>query len=101
MESSNASSRTVSFSIPKSIPGLLLWLKGDAGVEEAASDPAENGDNVLNWLDQSGNNNDFTSNGAIAPIYQGSICSLNSKPARIFGTSWTKNLKMKMLKPNI
>jgi hypothetical protein len=94
VESSNASSRTVSFSIPKSITGLLLWLKGDAGVEEAASDPAENGDNVLNWLDQSGNNNDFTSNGAIAPIYQGSISSLNSKPAIEFsGTSLDEKLE--------
>ena len=80
-DNSNSLTRTVSFSIPKSVSGLLLWLKGDEGVEEANSDPAENGDNVLNWLDQSGNGHDFTSTGAIAPIYQSSVSTINSKPA--------------------
>ena len=39
--------------------------------------PAEDGDNVLNWLDQSGNGHDFTSTGAIAPIYQSSVSTIN------------------------
>ncbi len=40
--------------------GLQLWLKADFGIEEAASDNAENLDPVLNWLDSSTNNNDAT-----------------------------------------
>jgi len=35
---------------------LSLWLRGDIGVEEASADPAEDGDEVLFWRDQSGNN---------------------------------------------
>lgn len=49
---------TVAFTLP--VPAgvsnnLTFWFKGDAGVEEAASDPAEDGDIVRFWLDQSGN----------------------------------------------
>ena len=40
--------------------GLNLWLKYDVGVEEAASDPAEFGDGVAIWQDQSGLGNDAT-----------------------------------------
>ncbi|OEJ98688.1 hypothetical protein A8C32_05685 [Flavivirga aquatica] len=39
---------------------IELWLKADSGVEEAASDSAEDTDPVLNWLDKSGNSNDAT-----------------------------------------
>ena len=48
---------------------LVLWLKADCGVEEAASDPAETGDNVLNWLDQSGNGSHVTNDIGIAPVF--------------------------------
>jgi hypothetical protein len=37
--------------------GLQLWFKASAGAEEANSDAAEDGDPILNWLDQSGSNN--------------------------------------------
>ena len=37
---------------------LELWLKADEGVEEAAADAAEDGDSVLNWLDNTINTND-------------------------------------------
>lgn len=37
---------------------LDIWLRGDAGVEEAIGDPAEDLDNVTFWRDQSGNGND-------------------------------------------
>ncbi|GAA3612957.1 LamG-like jellyroll fold domain-containing protein [Flavivirga amylovorans] len=39
---------------------IELWLKADAGVEELANDSAEDTDPVLNWLDNSDNNNDAT-----------------------------------------
>ncbi len=48
---------------------LELWLKADSGVEEAASDPAEKGDNVAFWRDLSGNSNDFSNDFGIAPIF--------------------------------
>ncbi len=48
---------------------LQLWLRADLGVEEAAMDDAEVGDDVLNWLDQSGNGNDFTNDFGGAPEY--------------------------------
>lgn len=83
-DDSNSQVRNISFSIPKSVNGLLLWLKGDAGVEEAASDPAENGDNVSSWLDQSGNGFDFTSTGAGNATFQSSVGSINSQAALEF-----------------
>jgi hypothetical protein len=48
-----------------SVPGgavgdLAVWLKADNGVEEAAADPAEDGDAVSRWLDKSGYANDYT-----------------------------------------
>lgn len=43
---------------PTDIDSLEIWLDASVGVEEAASDSAEDGDTVAGWLDQSGNNND-------------------------------------------
>jgi hypothetical protein len=42
------------------LDGLVLWLRGDLGVEVSAGVPAEDTDPVLNWLDQSGDGNDFS-----------------------------------------
>ncbi len=39
---------------------LELWLKADAGVQEAAEDAAEDGDDVQFWRDQSGNGVDVS-----------------------------------------
>lgn len=36
-------------------PNLSIWLKANAGPEEAVGDPAETGDAISRWLDQSGN----------------------------------------------
>lgn len=44
---------------PDALPGLALWLKADAGI-------TLEGNNVLNWDDQSGNNND-------AAVFAGSL----------------------------
>lgn len=49
---------------------LELWLKSDTGVEEASSDDAETGDNVLYWLDQSGNGNDLANDYGSSPTYK-------------------------------
>lgn len=49
------------------------WLKADAGVEEAASDPAEDLDLVTAWLDQSGNARHFTPGPAQSPTYRTGI----------------------------
>ncbi|MCB0481564.1 MAG: T9SS type A sorting domain-containing protein [Flavobacteriales bacterium] len=48
---------------------LTLWLKGDCGVEKAASVAASIGDNILNWLDQSGSGKTVTNSAGIAPVY--------------------------------
>src|SRR4026209_3010754 len=62
---------------------LELWLKADAGVEEAIGDPAEPGDTVLRWLDQSGNGRILEqTNAAKRPDYLAS--PINSKPALEF-----------------
>ncbi|MGB0404080.1 MAG: hypothetical protein ACPGEG_08285 [Salibacteraceae bacterium] len=49
---------------------LELWLKADVGVEKTGPAAASVGDNVLNWLDQSGNGNDFTNDLGSAPKYE-------------------------------
>lgn len=81
-DNSNSQARNISFSIPKSVNGLLLWLKGDAGtytntgcstVANSTSDP------VNCWEDQSGNSNDFISTGASAPTLQTSVGTINSQ----------------------
>ena len=75
---------------PKQISGLALWLKADAGVLEAASDPAEDGDNVWRWEDQSGNGNHANQTTvADQPRYVENV--LNDLPAIEFiegGTEW-------------
>lgn len=76
---SNTLTRTVSFSIPKSVDDLLVWLKGDAGV-------LTSGSNVTSWEDQSGNGNNFTATNN--PQFVTSVGSINSQNAIEFdGTS--------------
>lgn len=56
---------------------LSIWLKADAGAEELASDAAEDGDALLNWLDQSSSSNDVTqSTGTDQPIWRNSGADL-------------------------
>jgi len=47
---------------PGDIPGLLMWLKADAGLEDSNGDPVAQGGAVATWRDQSGNGWD-----AVAP----------------------------------
>ncbi|MCI5056041.1 MAG: hypothetical protein MRY83_08020, partial [Flavobacteriales bacterium] len=49
---------------------LEVWLKADEGVEEAASDDAEVGDNIEFWRDQSGNANDVENDLGANPVYR-------------------------------
>ncbi len=57
---------------------LELWLKADSGVEELASDPAENADAVLNWLDNTINSNDATqATGLNQPIFTENAINFN------------------------
>lgn len=62
---------------------LELWLKADAGVEEAIGDPAESGDSVRRWLDQSGNGRIVEqTTGSKQPVY--STTGVNGQPAISF-----------------
>ena len=57
---------------------LGLWLKADQGVEEAAADTAEDGDSVLNWLDNTINiNNASQTTGANQPTYNEAVFNFN------------------------
>ncbi|NMH86204.1 LamG-like jellyroll fold domain-containing protein [Flavivirga algicola] len=57
---------------------MELWLKADAGVEEAANDSAEDTDPVLNWLDRTDNNNDATqATGTNQPIFTENAINFN------------------------
>jgi hypothetical protein len=68
----------------------LMWVRADQGAEEAAGDPAENGDPVNVWQDQSANNHDLTPStvffnappSVAAPTYLDN--QINGKPALSF-----------------
>ena len=77
-DTSTPTTREVSLSAIRSISGLQLWLKGDAGI-------STNGNNrVTRWADQSGNNRDFTSSGGSRPRFNSSdqnVTDLNNQAA--------------------
>ncbi len=82
-DDSNIATRTISFSIPKSVSDLLVWLKADAGTytDSGCSSAATSSlDNVGCWEDQSGNGNDFTTTGT-TPDLQTSVGTINSQNA--------------------
>lgn len=57
----------------------VLWLRTDTGILNGSSLDASEGENVVVWEDQSGNNNDFTITSGDNPIYRsGGISSLSS-----------------------
>ncbi len=57
---------------------LELWLKANSGVEEAAADAAENADPVLNWLDNTINNNNAAqATGLNQPIFTENVINFN------------------------
>jgi hypothetical protein len=64
------------FITPTNIPGCVLWLKADDGVQT-------NGNIVTNWLDRSGlNNHAFQTNVSWRPTLSGN--SIGGRPAIIF-----------------
>lgn len=94
-DASNTLTRIISLSIPKSVPELLLWLKGDAGTftTTGGATPSSQGSNVGRWEDQSGNGNHFISS-ATSPILQTNVTSINSQRAIEFpGGSGTVRLE--------
>lgn len=76
---------------------LIFWVKADVGVEEAASDPAENGDAVSTWIDQSGSGNSATSPSTGA-IYTTSI--FNSLPVLRFSDNDNDRLTSSFVRGN-
>ncbi len=79
---------TLSIPTEPDVTGLTLWLKADAGIEEASGNDAENNDLVEFWRDQSGNNNDFDqSTFARRPTY--SQDQLNGNPVINFDNTFT------------
>lgn len=59
-----------------------LWLRADVGVyNDAGSTEASNNDNIEEWHDQSGNNNDVTqTTGSAQPTFKSSGTDINNKP---------------------
>jgi len=45
---------------PANISSLSAWYKNDTDILEGVSDPAEDNDSVIQWSDQSGNDNHLT-----------------------------------------
>lgn len=65
---------------PLNLSGLIGWWKADAGVfSDAGVTPANNGDNVTQWNDQSGNGNHLSTSGGSKPVYNTN--QLNGLPA--------------------
>ena len=64
---------------PGGIAGNLnIWLRADIDVEEASSDPAEDGDDVVNWLDQSTSaNHTSQSSSSNRPVYRTNQINFN------------------------
>ena len=80
-DDSNTETRNISFSIPKSVSDLLVWLKADAGTytTTGGTTASGNGDDVGRWEDQSGNANHFITSGATPPILQTAQSSINDQ----------------------
>ncbi|MEQ9263970.1 MAG: DUF2341 domain-containing protein [Balneolaceae bacterium] len=81
---SNTVSRSISFSIPKSLSSLLVWLKGDSGTftTTSGSTASTEGSDVGRWEDQSRNNNHFTAtNSGTEPTFRTNISAINSQDA--------------------
>jgi len=82
----------ISFSSAQNGPGgvttnLELWYKANAGAEEATADPAEDGDPVAFWLDQSTNGYDADQSGTSGsrPIYSTAAAdAINGNPVLVF-----------------
>lgn len=70
---------------------LVLWLRADAGVEEAAADPAEDTDAVSSWLDQSGYGYNAVT-AATSPVFTLANASFNNLPTITFAGGATEFL---------
>jgi hypothetical protein len=79
--------------VPTDIAGCKLWLKADAGVyKDSGVTPAANGDEVLAWLDQSGNGNHVSASAGQGPSYQTNI--LNGHPAILGNAAGSRRLSL-------
>jgi hypothetical protein len=58
---------------------LQLWLKADQGVENTFGVPAEEGEEVLNWLDNTINTNNATAATSYAPLFIQNGINFNPK----------------------
>lgn len=94
---SNTETRTVSFSIPKSVSDLLVWLKGDAGTftTTGGAIASTDGSDVGRWEDQSGNANHFISSGTDLPLFQTNEATINDQSAIEFpGAGFAGNVRL-------
>jgi hypothetical protein len=82
-DNSNSQVRSISFSIPKSVSGLLVWLKGDAGTytNTGCTTSATDTDPIGCWEDQSGNGHNFISTGVTDPTFDAIAGTINSQSA--------------------
>ncbi len=70
-----------SWNAPAEVPGCVLWLKADAGVQRA-------GFAVTNWLDQSGAGHHLVqTNAAQRPLFESAVAQLGGLPAVRFNGS--------------
>ena len=69
---------------------MQWWLRADVGAEEAAADPAENGDGVRYWRNQATNTFDLTQDTlANRPTFDDPASNHNNEPALSFDGSST------------
>ncbi|MEO1022732.1 MAG: DUF2341 domain-containing protein [Bacteroidota bacterium] len=85
---SNILTRDITVSVPAAISNLLFWLKADAGTffDTPGSNAAtSDGDSLLRWEDQSGNNRHFFSTGTDdEPTLRTGVGALNGQAALEF-----------------
>src|SRR6185436_14578933 len=73
---------------------LQLDYRADQGVQTTGGAPANFGDNVLNWLDQSDNNKATQPTVSLRPIYQQATIGISLKPVVRFdgGDDWLRSV---------
>jgi len=81
---SNTLTRSISFSIPKSVSDLLVWLKGDAGTFTTTNGNTTSSNSTIvgRWEDQSGNDHHFTAtNSGSEPTFKTNVSTINFQNA--------------------
>ncbi len=81
---SDTLSRNIAWGTPGTISDLQLWLRSDVGVySDAGVTEAVEGNSVVQWNDQSGNNRNFSA-AVKKPVYRASSVDLNNAAALDF-----------------